>query len=209
MCAKQTSAEPEVEKRGSVGEQTAGATEWSDTRLVRECIRGNEEAWGALIDKYKRLIFSIPMKYALSQADAADVFQNVCLDLLSELPKLREPKALPKWIMQVTSHRCLRQKHQAQRLELAGDDVRPLDGEVAPIAERILCEAAEEQSLRDAIAGIPPRCRQLVEMLFFEDPPRAYNEIASRLGIATGSIGFIRQRCLEKLRKRLGEAGFQ
>lgn len=209
MCAKQTSTEPEVERRGSLAEHAAGATEWSDTRLVRECIRGNEEAWGALIDKYKRLIFSIPMKYELSQADAADVFQNVCLDLLSELPKLREPKALPKWIMQVTSHRCLRQKHQAQRLELAGDDDKSLDGEVAPIAERILCEAAEEQSLRDAIAGIPPRCRQLVEMLFFEDPPRAYNEIASSLGIATGSIGFIRQRCLEKLRKRLGEAGFQ
>jgi RNA polymerase sigma factor (sigma-70 family) len=209
MCAKQTSAEPQVEARSLVSEQTPGATEWNDTRLVRECIGGNEEAWGALIDKYKRLIFSIPMKYGLSQADAADVFQNVCLDLLSELPKLREPKALPKWIMQVTSHRCLRQKRQAQRLELAGDDDKPLDGEVAPIAERILCEAAEEQSLRDAVAGIPPRCRQLVEMLFFEDPPRAYNEIASSLGIATGSIGFIRQRCLEKLRKRLQEAGFQ
>jgi RNA polymerase sigma factor (sigma-70 family) len=209
MCARQAALEAEVRRRGPASDEAAGATQWTDARLVRECIRGSEEAWGALIDKYKRLIFSIPVKYGLSQADAADVFQNVCVDLLSELPKLREPKALPKWIMQVTSHRCLRQKRISQRMELAGDDREPLDGEVAPIAERILCEAAEEQSLRDAIATIPPRCRQLVEMLFFEDPPRAYNEIASSLGIATGSIGFIRQRCLEKLRKRLGEAGFQ
>src|SRR5271155_1959372 len=73
---------------------------WPDTRLVRECVRGSEEAWSALIDKYKNLIFSIPIKYGFSPDDATDVFQSVCLDLLTELPKLREPKALPKWIMQ-------------------------------------------------------------------------------------------------------------
>lgn len=210
MCAKLASAEVEIPVRenGKSGAPRA-APAWSDTRLVRECIRGKEEAWAALIEKYKRLIFSIPMKYGLSTDDATDIFQNVCLDLLSELPKLREPKALPKWIMQVTSHRCLRHKRNAQRIELTGDDEAPLDSEVAPVAERILCEAAEEQSLRDAIAAIPPRCQQLVEMLFFEEPPRPYNEIAKSLGIATGSIGFIRQRCLERLRKRLDEAGFR
>jgi len=45
-------------------------------------------------------------------------------------------------------------------------------------------------------------------MLFFECPPRPYQEIARDLGLATGSIGFIRGRCLEKLRKRLEEMGF-
>jgi DNA-directed RNA polymerase specialized sigma24 family protein len=45
-------------------------------------------------------------------------------------------------------------------------------------------------------------------MLFFEEPARPYQEVAQTLGIATGSIGFIRQRCLERLRKRLLEVGF-
>ena len=209
MCAKAAEAGSEAPRREEV--DTAASSEessWNDTRLVRECIRGNEDAWAALIDKYKRLIYSIPIKDGLSVDDATDIFQSVCLDLLSELPKLREPKSLPKWIVQVTSHRCLRTKHLLQRTELTGEDEKPLDSEVAPIAERILCEAAEEQSLRDAISGIPPRCQQLVRMLFFEEPPRPYNEIAAELGIATGSIGFIRQRCLERLRKRLDEAGF-
>lgn len=210
MCAKTTSPQIEVdarETRGSTADSRAAA--WTDSRLVRECIRGNEEAWAALIDKYKRLIYSIPVKYGLSVDEANDIFQSVCMDLLSELPKLREPKALPKWIMQVTSHRCLHQKTHSHRMELAGESDEPLDSEVAPIAERILCEAAEEQSLREAISGIPPRCQKLVGMLFFEEPPRPYNEIARILGIATGSIGFIRQRCLDRLRKRLGETGFR
>jgi len=74
--------------------------------------------------------------------------------------------------------------------------------------EGILREAEEEQKLRDALSALAPRCRQLVEMLFFEEPARPYKDVAASLGIATGSIGFIRQRCLERLRKQLVEAGF-
>jgi hypothetical protein len=45
-------------------------------------------------------------------------------------------------------------------------------------------------------------------MLFFEQPPRPYNEVAQALGLATGSIGFIRGRCLGRLQKILAELGF-
>jgi RNA polymerase sigma factor (sigma-70 family) len=180
---------------------------WPDTRLVQECLRGNEEAWSALVDKYKNLIFSIPIKYGFSADDATDIFQAVCLELLSELPKLRKPKALPKWIMQVTSHKCFHWKRQQRRVE----SYEPEEGKLEPSeparAETILREADQEQGLREVISELPPRCRELVRMLFYEEPARPYQEIAVRLGIATGSIGFIRQRCLERLRKRLLDVG--
>jgi DNA-directed RNA polymerase specialized sigma24 family protein len=57
--------------------------------------------------------------------------------------------------------------------------------------------------LREALAHLAGRCRQLIEMLFFEEPPRPYKEVADSLHIATGSIGFIRQRCLHRLRDRI------
>jgi RNA polymerase sigma factor (sigma-70 family) len=181
---------------------------WTDTRLVRECLRGNEEAWSALIDKYKNLIFSIPIKYGFSSDDASDIFQAACLELLAELPKLRKPEALPKWIMQVTAHKCFHGKRQRQRTDQLNDrydlEIEPSP----PRAEDILREAEEEHTLLQAIADLPPRCRTLVDMLFFEEPAREYREIAASLGIAVGSIGFIRHRCLQKLRRRLTEMGF-
>jgi len=36
------------------------AAAWTDTRLVRECLSGSEQAWSLLIEKYKALIYSIP-----------------------------------------------------------------------------------------------------------------------------------------------------
>jgi DNA-directed RNA polymerase specialized sigma24 family protein len=46
-------------------------------------------------------------------------------------------------------------------------------------------------------------------MLFFETPARPYQEVARELGIATGSIGFIRGRCLKKLRQALEQEGLE
>jgi RNA polymerase sigma factor (sigma-70 family) len=181
---------------------------WPDTRLVRECIGGKEEAWCALISKYKNLIFSIPLKYGFSADESTDIFQAVCLDLLSELPKLRKVKALPKWIMQITAHKCFHRKKQESRTEVSDPTDQQFEQSTPARAEEILREAEDEQGLRQAMSELSPRCRHLVRMLFYDEPARPYQEIAETLGIAVGSIGFIRQRCLERLRKRLLEIGF-
>src|SRR6266567_4460790 len=139
------------------------AVVWNDTLLVKECLAGSEEAWSLLIDKYKALIYSIPVKYGLSPQEAADVFQATCTELLVRLPELREPRALPKWLMQVAHHECYRLKRQSRRL---------------------------------------------VELLFYEVPARPYAEVAKELGLAVGSIGFTRQRCIERLRRQLEDLGF-
>src|SRR6202034_1771364 len=86
----------------------------SDEKLIGRCLKGDQEAWAALIDKYKNLIYSIPIKLGMHQ-DAADIFQSVCVDLLSELPRLREHRALPKWLMQTCYHRCLHHQRAAEK----------------------------------------------------------------------------------------------
>jgi len=182
---------------------------WPDRRLVSECLNGNEEAWNALIDKYKRLIYSIPVKYGFSPDEATDIFQAVCLELLTELPKLRKAEALPKWIIQITSHKCFHTKKDKLRTETADPEDPAFEQSVPARAESVLREAEDEQRLRDVLSALPDRCQEMLRMLFFEEPPLPYDQVARRLGIATGSIGFIRQRCLDRARKELEKAGFQ
>jgi len=185
-------------------------TDSLDERLVRQCLEGDEQAWSALLDRYKRLIYSIPFKYGLTTQEAADIFQDVCVELVEELPRLREPRALPKWLAQVTSHKCAHAKQLAQRhpwgaASHALEDV----ADTAIAGEQVLLEVEREQALRDAVTALPPRCRQLIQALFYETPARPYREIASQLNLANGSIGFIRGRCLGRLRNELHKNGFQ
>jgi RNA polymerase sigma factor (sigma-70 family) len=184
------------------------AKKWDDTRLVKECLSGNEAAWVQLIDKYKALIYSIPVKYNLPPHEAADVFQATCVELLVRLPELREPRALPKWLMQVAHHECYRVKRLSQRVVSRDSEENSPEPETPPIAESLVQQTQEEQMLREAVAVLTPQCRRLVEMLFFESPSRPYAQVAAELGLALGSIGFTRQKCIERLRRQLEELGF-
>jgi RNA polymerase sigma factor (sigma-70 family) len=184
------------------------AKKWNDTRLVKECLSGNETAWSQLIEKYKALIYSIPVKYNLPPQEAADVFQATCVELLVRLPELREPRALPKWLMQVAHHECYRVKRLSQRVVSRDSEENSPEPEIPPIAESLIVQTQEEQMLREAMATLTPQCRRLVELLFFESPSRPYVEVAAELGLALGSIGFTRQKCIERLRRQLEELGF-
>lgn len=189
-----------------------------DGELVRACLEGSQEAWSALIDKYANLIYSIPLKYGASRDHAADIFQAVCLDLYQELERLRDVAALRHWVARVTANKCFHWKRRQGRetateredLERRSDAGAAGPGgpsNLPPDALRILEEAEREQLIREAIRELPERCREMVRLLFFEDPPVPYEQVARRLGLATGSIGFIRQRCLRKLERSLRERG--
>jgi RNA polymerase sigma factor (sigma-70 family) len=181
----------------------------SDAHLVQACLEGDETAWSALIDRYKNLIFSVPIKYGFSRDEAADVFQMVCLELLSELSRIREPKALPKWLLMVAAHKCYHlRNHDRRRQEKNASFAETVETALPPEGEAIVREAENEQKIREAIASLPPRCQKLVRMLFFEEPARPYDEVAQVLGLARGSVGFIRQRCLEQLKQRLDGIGW-
>src|SRR5271168_553696 len=181
---------------------------WSDARLVKECLAGSEEAWSLLIEKYKSLIYSIPVKYGLPAQEAADVFQATCMELLARLPELREPRALPKWLMQVAHHQCYRWKQQQGRFISRDSEDLPVP-ETPAIADTLVQQTQEEQMLREALTALSPQCRRMMEMLFFETPARPYAGVAAELGLAPGSIGFIRQKCIQRLRRHLDDLGFR
>ena len=189
--------------------QREGQAHWPDDRLVAECLKGDQQAWSALVDKYKNLIFSIPIKLGLYD-DAADIFQAVCLDLLTDLPQLREPRALPKWLMQTSYHKCLQSRRRAEKhvpLVTEEGETSPESGS-SDLPDEMLVQLEKEQMVREAIAELAPRCEKMIRMLFFETPARPYEEVAKELGLATGSIGFIRGRCLGKLKQQLENMGF-
>jgi RNA polymerase sigma factor (sigma-70 family) len=181
---------------------------WSDSRLIHACLNGNEQAWAALIQKYKNLIYSIPMKYGASPEDAADIFQAVCLELFSELPRLRKSAAFRSWLITVTAHQAFHWKRRVRRR--AEDELTPLEEETlgADPSPDLIEQVEREQMLREAVARLPQRCQEIVQLLFYQQPQPSYREVAERLGLATGSIGFIRGRCLTRLQRLLQESGF-
>ena len=179
---------------------------WTDEELVQECLDGHETAWTALVEKYKRLVYGVAMRYRLAPEDAAEVFQGVWADLYRDLGKLERAGGLRSWLITAASRRSMRCKRK--RRDLAGADGAELEKLAVEEDPASIHEAAErQQALREAIRRLSPRNRKMVEMLFFTQPPAPYETVARELGLAVGSIGFVRGRCLRKLRGILDEMG--
>ena len=119
----------------------------SDSYLVAQCLEGNERGWEELIQKYKRLIYSIPIKYGATSADAADIMQSVYLELFSELSKLRKAESLKSWLVVVTSRKCF-QWYRQQRLELTIENLEEDYPESIAVSAPQIVEAEREQCLR-------------------------------------------------------------
>ena len=196
--------------RKEQAEHRSEREDWNDAQLVQACREGDQEAWGVLIHRYRRLIYSIPLRYGAQPADAADIFQAVCLELYAELPRLRKIESLKSWLISVTAHQAFHWKRRVRkRHEREGDEIpSDVSDAKAEVPGEILEATEREQTLRDAIRALPPRCREMIQLLFYADPPLSYAEVARRLGLATGSIGFNRGRCLKKLERELGNSGF-
>src|SRR5438093_13621477 len=181
---------------------------WSDTRLVQKCLVGDERAWSALIAKYKRRVYSIPVKYGAHPEDAADIFQAVWLELFGALPRVRDSAALRGWLVTVTTHLTFHWQLKRRRAEQTLTDFDGLTVPSEPDAPGDLIEQLErEQLVREAVAGLPERCREIIRLLFYQQPPLPYQDLAKHLGLARGSIGFIRGRCLRRLHHTLEQMG--
>jgi RNA polymerase sigma factor (sigma-70 family) len=170
--------------------------------LVDRVCGGDQEAWNELIERYAPLVWSICARYQLERQDADDVGQSVWLLLVENIADLRERAALPGWLATTTKHECLRvvragRKHDRQGLP--PEDQMPPDLSATVIEQEIL-EAELNAALRAAFAALPDHCHELLSLLI-SDPAPGYAEISETLGMAVGSIGPTRARCLERLRR--------
>ncbi len=172
--------------------------------------RADPDAWAEFVDRFGPLVQALAARSGLDVAEAEDVGQATFAALLRHAPLVREPRSLPAWVLVTARREAWRLRRRRRRSAAVEEEVgrgraaeleEPLDVDLERL-ERI-------QLVRDALARLGGRCAALLCGLFLDDPRPPYETLAARLGIAVGSIGPIRQRCLAKLALDLAERGFE
>lgn len=181
---------------------------FTDSELVALCLKGDSQAWEALIVRYRRLIYSIPVRFSFSSADASDVFQAVCLKLIEHLHDLKDESKVSAWLITTTTRQCIHLKSLRYR-ETGTDDEMEEPPDPAETVEVVQIQTEQQNRVREAVDQLPGRCRELVEMLYFDPRALSYEEISQSMGIPVSSIGPTRARCLDKLRTLLRRRGIK
>ena len=135
-----------------------------------------------------------------SREEAGDVAQDVAVDVLRSLGKLRDPEALDAWVHRITVRHALRllKRRRARRFEtplaLLPEAAEPALSEGVD-RETIL---ATRQALAAALATLPPKQRVALALRYVHDLPDA--EIAAALGCRLGSVHALLSRARATLR---------
>lgn len=170
--------------------------------LTAAAAAGDAEAWNTLVSRYGRMVYATCRRWRLNDADAADVSQTVWLRLVENLHQLREPEALPGWLLTTTARECGRHYRAQQRErpeDLAGHLERTPSSDDDPVDGDLL-RGERDAALRAAFAELPEHCRELLGLLM-RPQPIPYADISARLGMPCGAIGPNRARCLDRLRR--------
>ena len=163
-------------------------------------------AWERLLDRYERLVFSVPRRYGLSREDAADITQVTFTILVQSMDALPEDSNLGAWLASVARRHTWRLLNRKRREEAdehgsSSHDPPPLSSSIAEDLEH--WELTEW--LNHGLSLVSETCRELLYALYLEPEQPSYAEVAARLGMPVGSVGPTRIRCLKRLRQVLSE----
>jgi len=155
----------------------------SDKELVSRVRVGDQNAMGALYDRYSALVYAVALRVLADSAAAEDVLQEVFMQLWRNPTRFDASRgSLGAWLAVIARNRAidaLRKRRYESDIE---DVVVSVEPDLASQADR----SRAAKNVRDVLNGMPPAQRQALEMAFFEG--LTHTEIATKIGEPLGTI---------------------
>jgi RNA polymerase sigma factor (sigma-70 family) len=166
--------------------------------LVAEAKLGCRDAWVSLVQRLKGVVWRATADVGLSLEDREDVFAATFFRLFEHLEDIREPEKLPGWLATTARNEVRQLMRTKGRSIPASPNERWEVSQMSGIDEGLL-DGELRLALQSAFMRLAGPCQQLLRLVSAV-PPLSYDEISELTGVARGSLGPTRQRCLERLR---------
>jgi RNA polymerase sigma-70 factor (ECF subfamily) len=156
----------------------------TDGELVRRARRGEEVAFGLLVDRYQRAAYAVALSVTGRHEDAEDGAQEGFLVALERLEECRNPERFGGWLLTIVRNRS---KNLVRREALREtDQVPPAARSSAPTPD-VATEASElREVLERALDGLPEVQKQIV--LLHDLEGWKHREIAEKLDLPPGTV---------------------
>lgn len=165
-----------------------------DADLAIASMRGDRDAYAALIERHARMVAGVAFAAAGDAAIVDDVVQDTFVAAWQQLATLRDPARVRPWLRRIAKNVARNARRQRRRdadmVELASD-ATPFDD----VANR-----ERERALATAIATLAARYREPLVLFYFEQ--QSIREVAAALGLGEAAV----MQRLARARKQLGAA---
>ena len=168
---------------------------------VRRLRDGDPDATEALARRATRLALRTAAALLESREEASDIAQDVAVDALSSLGKLRDPEAFDAWVHRITVRHALRRLRRRRRTREAETPLALLAEAAQPAVPQDAdpdALIAARQALATALTELPARQRLALALRYVHDLSDI--EIAAALGCREGTVHALLSRGRQALR---------
>jgi RNA polymerase sigma-70 factor (ECF subfamily) len=153
-----------------------------DTKLIERCMRGDRQAFEALLLKYERPVFNAAYRMLNDRDDARDVTQTVFLKVFENFAQYDPQRRFFSWIYRITLNESINWIGRQKRLQ-------PLAGETSDEAagpEREAENAGIAKEVQAALMTLTEDYRTVIVLKHFLEC--SYGEISEVLGIPEKTV---------------------
>lgn len=175
-----------------------------DDALMAQVQAGSRDAFGQLYDRYRDRAYRVSRSVCRDDGRADDAVQEAFISVWrSRVTYQPQEGAVAAWLLSVVRNRAIdinrrNDRHASRRADDRRLEVRPAPDDVAGEAAAL----ADGGRFDPMLAQIPEAQREVIVLAFYDELTHA--EIATRLGLAPGTVKGRMRLGLDKLRTELG-----
>jgi RNA polymerase sigma-70 factor (ECF subfamily) len=192
-----------------VDEQEVDLT--SEVELIHRAQSGDLDAFCSLAERYTRRLYVLAFNFCRNAQDAEDLSQEVWLKAYKALGDFRYNSSFYTWLRRITTNTFLNHQRSisfsrkghttiAQLLTIDSQEVERLSASQVAAEETIYHRVLFEDVM-EALAELTPRERLMFLLRHYEG--MSYEEIATAMNCASGTVKKSVWRALGKLRAKL------
>ena len=159
-----------------------------DAGWIQAALNGNEAAFGSLVARYQRPVFSLCLRMLGSADDAEDAAQETFVRAFRNLPRYDQHRAFGTWLLSIASHHCI-DRLRRRRLNVVSLDSLPPWRWIASRdddPEEAAGKAVQADRIEALLLTLPTEYRVVVVLRYWHD--LGYTEIADLLGDTESAV---------------------
>jgi RNA polymerase sigma-70 factor (ECF subfamily) len=150
--------------------------------------RGDEAAFGNLVEKYQRPVFNLCYRMLGTLMAAEDAAQEAFMRAYMHLSSYDAQRNFSSWLLSIASHHCIDQLRRKHHQLLSLDDLTPdtWTGEPTAEPEEIVLNREKEREVNRMLQRLPADYRAAVVLRYWYD--LSYEDIAQLLDTTVSAI---------------------
>jgi RNA polymerase sigma-W factor len=178
-----------------------------DVTYVRRTLAGDQNAFSALVEKYKDPVYNVAYRMLGNAAEAEDVAQETFVRAYTQLRTYKDTHRFSTWLLSIASHLSIDQLRRRRFLALPLDNVPFLEwiADLGAGPEQAAVQGETSDEMQRLLQQLPPKYRAVLILRYWHD--LSYEEIANVLHLTPALVKARLHRARELVARRLRTQG--